>query len=109
MSWLGHKCHKSLSPVQECWLSEIVACSFQELHGGEPGERSHGSAEDELPRNEAVLPTQISECPVGSHRGEHCLCPLERGLVRGDTNEEKGPVKLVKPRVCETKGISNEQ
>lgn len=35
--------------------------------------------------------------------------PLERGLVRRDTNEEKEPVKLVKPRVCETKGISDEQ
>lgn len=78
--WLGHRCHKSLGLMQEeRWLYEIVACPFQELHGGEPGERSPGSAEDELPRNEAVLPTQISECPVGSHGGEHCLCPPREG------------------------------
>lgn len=35
--------------------------------------------------------------------------PLERGLVKGDTNKEKEPVKLVKPRVCQTKGVSDEQ
>lgn len=35
--------------------------------------------------------------------------PLERGLVRRHTNEEKEPIKLIKPRVCETKGVSDEQ
>lgn len=59
-----------------------------------------------------MLPTKISECPLGCHRGErflHFSAPLKRGLVRRDTTEEKEPIKLVKLRVIETMGISDEQ
>lgn len=59
-----------------------------------------------------MLPTKISECPLGCHRGEHCprfSAPFKRGLVRRDTNEEKEPIKLVKLRVFETIGVSDEQ
>lgn len=59
-----------------------------------------------------MLPTKISECPLGRHRGERRLCLsvlLKGDLIRRDTNEGKEPLKLVKPRVFETMGVSNEQ
>lgn len=109
MLWLGQKCRvSSRSSVRaEHWLEGIIVCSLQKLHGGESGERNHRSGEDELPRNEAVLPAKISECPLGCHRGEYGR--HSRGLVRRDTNEEKEPIKLVKPGVLETMGIWDEQ
>ena len=59
-----------------------------------------------------MLPTKISECSLGCYRGERCLrfsALLKKALVRRDTNEEKEPIKLVKLRVFETMGISDEQ
>lgn len=51
------------------WLQPTV-CSFQKLHCGESRKRGDRSGEDELPRNEAVLPIEISECPLGCHGGK---------------------------------------
>lgn len=106
MLQLGQKCRvpSQSSARAERWLEGIVVCSLQKLHGGESGERSHRSGEDELPRNEAVLPAKISECPLGCHRGERGWCG--RDLIRRDEGE---PVKLVKPGVLETVGIWDEQ
>lgn len=59
-----------------------------------------------------MLPTKISECPLGCHRGECHLSLsvlLKGDLVRKDTNEEKEHLQLVKPRVFETMGVSDEQ
>lgn len=57
-----------------------------------------------------MLPAKISECPVGCHRGKHVLhfsALLTRSIIRRDTNQ--GPIKLVKLRVFETTGTSDEQ
>lgn len=78
------RCGSAISVLSQVggWLQPTV-CSFQKLHGGESRKRGDRSGEDELPRNEAVLPTEISERPLGCHGGKAVCTLLKRSSSQG--------------------------